>query len=161
MASILCRTRYFRPGRFEEMNETINGYKVERMLWKLDKHPVYAIPNQHPTRWMFSKKLVFKPSLLLNGQCGIQVHPPTNNDDLCLLFSLYPSSMGGEETCCWELVGCYWSDCIPLQLIGYNPGTAFPSEPLPSHLVLNFNCRWQGRTTSILETFYKFAQLAR
>ena len=50
----------------------------------------------HILKWMFSQKLVFKSSWLLNGLCVIQVCPPTtcNSDDLCLLFCLlYPSSM--------------------------------------------------------------------
>ena len=31
-------------------------------------------------------KLLLKSSLLLNGLCGMQVHPPNNSDDLYLLF---------------------------------------------------------------------------
>ena len=40
------------------------------------------------SRWMSFHKLFFISSLLLNGQCSIQVHPPNNSDDLCLLFCL-------------------------------------------------------------------------
>ena len=39
-------------------------------------------------KWMFPQKLLFKSSLLLNGKCSIQVRPPTNSGDLCLLFYL-------------------------------------------------------------------------
>ena len=44
-------------------------------------------------KWMFCQQILFKTFLLLNGQCGIQVRPPNNSDNLCLLFCLYPSSM--------------------------------------------------------------------
>ena len=45
------------------------------------------------TKWMFFQNFLFKSSLLLNGQCCIQVRHQKNSDDLCLLFCLYPSSM--------------------------------------------------------------------
>ena len=57
--------------------------------------PVYTIPNHHHPKWMFFENIFFKSSLLLNGYCGIQVHPPTSNDELCLLFCIHtvnPSS---------------------------------------------------------------------
>ena len=41
----------------------------------------------------------FKSSLPLNGKCSIcdiRVCPPNNSDNLCLLFCLYPSSMGNS-----------------------------------------------------------------
>ena len=44
-------------------------------------------------KWMFSQKLLFKSSFLLNSQCRIQVRPPLNSDDLWLLFCLNPSPM--------------------------------------------------------------------
>ena len=42
---------------------------------------------------MFSQKLFFKSSLLLNGSCSIQVRSPTRSGDHCFLFCFYPSSM--------------------------------------------------------------------
>ena len=51
-------------------------------------HQTTTLPN-----WIFSQKPVFKSTLLQNGQSFIQVHPPTNSDDLCLLFCIYPSSI--------------------------------------------------------------------
>ena len=45
-------------------------------------------------KWMFSQRLLFKSSLLLNGLRGIQVGPQTNSDNFCLPFPIYPSSMG-------------------------------------------------------------------
>ena len=49
---------------------------------------------------MFSEKLLFKSSMLLNGQYGIQVRPPTNSDDLCLFFCLYHCFQTGQERPC-------------------------------------------------------------
>ena len=34
---------------------------------KMDDHPVHTTTNHHPTKWMFSQKLFFKPSMLTNG----------------------------------------------------------------------------------------------
>ena len=61
-------------------------------------HPL--TPYQTPThpKWMFSQKLLFKSSFLLNGYCGIQVCPPNNSDDICLLFCIYPSYMTNQCT---------------------------------------------------------------
>ena len=59
-------------------------------------------------KWMFSQKIVFTSSLLLNGKCSIQVlyiRPPNNSDDLCLLFCLYPSSMVQAIPVCHSLTG--------------------------------------------------------
>ena len=47
-------------------------------------------------KWMFSQKRLFKSSSLVNGECGIQVHHPQNNNELSLLFCLDPASMWGE-----------------------------------------------------------------
>ena len=44
-------------------------------------------------KWMFSQKLLFKSSLLLNSKCCIQVSSPNSCDNLCLFFCLYPSSL--------------------------------------------------------------------
>ena len=38
--------------------------------------------------------------MLLNGQYGIQVRPPTNSDDLCLFFCLYHCFQTGQERPC-------------------------------------------------------------
>ena len=48
-----------------------------------------------PLKWMFTQKLVFKSSLLLNAECVIQelYVPPTSSHDLCIPFCIYPSSM--------------------------------------------------------------------
>ena len=54
----------------------------KRMIIWFTPHPTTTLPKR-----MFIQKLVFKSSLPLNGQCGIQVCPPTS-DDLCLLFYL-------------------------------------------------------------------------
>ena len=55
--------------------------------------------TQHQTitypKWLFSQKLFFKSSLLLNEFCSIQT-PQTSSDDLCLLFCIYPSSMADK-----------------------------------------------------------------
>ena len=61
----------------------------------MDDHLVHTIPNHHHTRTKMDvlRKLQFKSTLQLNGQCGIQIRPPTNSDDLYLLFCLYPASM--------------------------------------------------------------------
>ena len=40
-------------------------------------------------KWMFSQKLLFKSSLLLNGSCGIQVRPPNNGDILFAFSSVF------------------------------------------------------------------------
>ena len=56
---------------------------------QMDDHPVHTIPNRHPTKSDFSIQDLFQ--IILAAKChGIQVHPPTNSDDLCLLFCLYP-----------------------------------------------------------------------
>ena len=49
---------------------------------------IWFTPYQTTTlqKWMFFQKLYFRSSLLLNGQCGIQVGPPNSSDDLYLLF---------------------------------------------------------------------------
>ena len=52
--------------------------------------------NHHPPKMnVLPKKLFFNSILLLNGQCGIKVRPPTCSDDLCLPFCIYryPYSM--------------------------------------------------------------------
>ena len=50
---------------------------------------ILLTPNQTSSlpKWMFCQK--FKSSLLLIGQCSIQVHPSNSSDDLCLLFCLF------------------------------------------------------------------------
>ena len=58
-------------------------------------------------KWMLSQKRLFKSSLLLNGNCGIQVRPPITNEDLCLLFCFYPSSMFGADLA-WIRFGMVW-----------------------------------------------------
>ena len=52
---------------------------------KMSAHPVHTIPNHHPTDGCSPKTFV-QISLLLNGKCGIQVHPPKNSDDLCFFY---------------------------------------------------------------------------
>ena len=63
------------------------------MLWKriIIKFTPYQTTTL--TKLMFSQKPLFKSSLLLNCQCGIQVRALTNSDDICLPFCLYPSSL--------------------------------------------------------------------
>ena len=78
------------------LQNRINRIKAtwrNRCFEKMDDH--HFTPYQTTTlpKWMFSHKLLFKTSLLLIGQCAIQVSPPNNSDDLCLLFCIYPSSM--------------------------------------------------------------------
>ena len=66
----------------------------------LEKWIIIQFTPYQPTtlpKGMFSQKLLFKSSLLLNGQCGIQVRPQPNSDDLCLLFCLYPFSIVGRN----------------------------------------------------------------
>ena len=54
-------------------------------------------------KWMFKQKLLFKSSLLLNCWCGIQVCPPNNINDLCLLFFILLLWVSGSCLC--KMVG--------------------------------------------------------
>ena len=58
------------------------------MIFPFTPHQTTTLP-----KWIVFKKLLFKSSLLLNGQCCIQVRPPKSIDDLCLLFCINPSYM--------------------------------------------------------------------
>ena len=40
-------------------------------------------------KWMFFINIFFNSSLLLNGQCGIQVRPPNSSDGFSLNFCLF------------------------------------------------------------------------
>ena len=57
---------------------------------------IWFTPNQTLTLpiWMFFQELFFKSSLLVNGQCGIQVRPSSSNDfclfsSVCLFFYVH------------------------------------------------------------------------
>ena len=64
IASILCCTSYFPPGRVGENDENNNGYLAEWVLWNID-HPVHTIPIHHPTQMDVLPKTLFKLSWLL------------------------------------------------------------------------------------------------
>ena len=51
-----------------------NGMDVSEkwMIFQFTPYQTTTLP-----KWMFFLKLFFKSSVLLNGQCGIQVHPQT------------------------------------------------------------------------------------
>ena len=60
---------------------------------------IHFAPHQTTTlpKRMFSQIYVVQIILAatVNGLCAIQVRLLKNSDNLCLLFCLYPSSMGG------------------------------------------------------------------
>ena len=66
-----------------------NGMDVSEkwMIFQFTPYQTTTLP-----KWMFFLQLFFKSSLLLNGQCGIQVLPPNSSDDICHFFCHYPSS---------------------------------------------------------------------
>ena len=47
-----------------------------RCFEQMDDHLVHNTLNNTLSKWMFSQTFFSKSSLLLNGQCGIQVRPP-------------------------------------------------------------------------------------
>ena len=79
----------FSPGWFEIENEQNNGDMAKWMLWQngWSSGSHYTKPPHFQNRCSPKKLRSNHPS------CGIQVRPPTNSDDLCLLFCLYTSSM--------------------------------------------------------------------
>ena len=58
---------------------------------KMNDHPVPTTSHCTTTlpTWMLFQKLVFKSTLPINGQSGIQVCPPTSSDNLYLLCVSY------------------------------------------------------------------------
>ena len=77
-----------------------NGCFGKWMIIRLTLYQTTTLP-----KWMVSKKLFFKSSLLLNGLSGIQFRPPSNSDDICLLLRLYFSSMYPIHNCHTEKLG--------------------------------------------------------
>ena len=77
--SIPCRTTDLAPGCFEEKDEKKNGRSAEWMLQK--KSPIQHPPNMDvlPKTFLY---IIFAANWL---QCRIQVCPPKNIDDLCLI----------------------------------------------------------------------------
>ena len=82
---------------------------------KMDDYLVHTIPNHHLTKMDGLSKTVVQ--IILNGQCGLQVRPPTNSDDLFLLFCLYPSSMLANGGCGIFQYGLKTHELFGLQFI--------------------------------------------
>ena len=74
IVSIPCRYFTVHQGDLRKrMNIITATWRIgcfEKMVDDHTKPPPWPLP-----KWMFSLKLVFKSSLLLNGYCGIQVRP--------------------------------------------------------------------------------------
>ena len=64
---------------------------------KMDDHSVYTTPNHHPTKMdglpkTFAQIILAAKWLLWHS--NMSPRAPTNSEDICLPFCLYPSSMG-------------------------------------------------------------------
>ena len=60
---IPCCTTGLAPGGFEEKDEQKTGRLTERIIQKMDNHPVHTTPNHWPP------KINFLPELLSNNPC--------------------------------------------------------------------------------------------
>ena len=62
---------------------------------KINDHPVHTIPNHRPTKMDVLLQTFLHIILTAKWlvRHTVQVSPPTSSDDLCILFSIYPSSI--------------------------------------------------------------------